>query len=98
MAVPALRQRYLEHVRQIAADSLDWQKLGPAVAAFRELIDSEVKADTRKLLSYDAFATATADRADEGGRGRAMSLRGFADQRRKYLLNYSPTVRPADSR
>ncbi|MFO0820571.1 MAG: CotH kinase family protein [Pirellulales bacterium] len=100
LAVPALRQRYLEHVRQIAADSLDWQKLGPAVAAFRELIDSEVKADTRKLLSYDAFATATAtaDTADEGGRGRAMSLRGFADQRRKYLLNYSPTARPADSR
>lgn len=100
LVVPALRQRYLDHVRTIADKSLDWKNLGPVVARYRELIAKEVQADTRKLDSTEAFLRLTADNATEPGRGREMSLRAFADARRKYLLAYqegaSPQSRPAD--
>jgi len=90
LAVPALRKRYLEHVRTIAERSLDWAALGPVVASYRQLIAAEVTADTRKLESTAEFERLTADAAPAGGpTGRgpgAMSLRAFADQRRAYLL------------
>jgi len=97
LAVPSLRARYLEHVRTIAAESLDWKNLGPVVAQYRSLIEKEVEADTKKLESFEAFQRTTADEpegdAARGGAGGrrpgSMSLRTFADQRRKYLLNYS---------
>ena len=43
LAVPALKARYLEYVRQIAEDSLDWNKLGPVVADYRALIQDGVE-------------------------------------------------------
>lgn len=92
LAVPRLRARYLEMVRTIARDWLDWQRLGPLVAQYRALIEAEVAADTRKLYSLEAFRSGTADTADGGavpGRDRRMSLRAFADQRRAYLLNHA---------
>jgi spore coat protein CotH len=49
LAVPSLRKKYLENVRTIAEKSLDWNKLGTVVAGYRDLLDEEVKADTRKL-------------------------------------------------
>ena len=85
LAVPALRQRYLEHVRTLASDWLDWQKLGPVVAQYRTLIEPEVAADTRKLSSTEAFLRATADEPAEGP-GRELPLRTFAEQRRTALL------------
>jgi hypothetical protein len=91
LAVPALKERYLRFVRAIAAEQLDWKKLGSVVADYRKLIEKEVQADTRKLYSLPAFKTAVADtaRADAGpGRRPEMSLRAFADQRRKYLLEH----------
>jgi spore coat protein CotH len=89
LAVPSLRARYLEQVRTIAEESLDWNKLGSVVAQYRKLIEAEVEADTRKLDSFDAFQRTTADEPDSrAGRGREIPLRTFADQRRKYLLNY----------
>ncbi|MFO0842950.1 MAG: CotH kinase family protein [Gemmataceae bacterium] len=96
LAVPALRQRYLKHVREIAEKQLDWEKLGPVVAGYRKLIEKEVAADTRKLYPVAAFESATADRAaDKGeGRGREPSLRAFAEKRREYLLKYEePSAR-----
>lgn len=91
LAVPELRQRYLEHVRTIARDWLDWHKLGPVVATFRAQIENEVAADTRKAESLAAFQRATADEVaptDPRRRRPEMSLRGFADGRRKYLLEH----------
>lgn len=100
LAVPTLRAEYLKKVRTIADEWLDWKKLGPVVAQHRKLIEKEVEADTRKLSSFEAFQQATADRAMEGSgpRGRGMSLRAFADQRRKYLLDYKEPgkERPAE--
>jgi hypothetical protein len=95
LAVPSLRKTYLEHVRQIANESLDWKNLGPVVAQHRTLIEKEVELDTRKLESFEAFKRATADTTEAGSRGREMSLRAFADQRRKYLLEYKE---PASAR
>lgn len=94
LAVPAWRAKYLQNVRTIAEKSLDWKNLGPVVASYRTLIETEVKSDTRKLDSFEEFTKATADTppAAEPGPRRgppgAMNLRSFADQRRKYLLSY----------
>src|SRR5690606_11412226 len=55
LAVPSLRKRYLENVRKIAEEDLDWKNLGPIVADFRELIGAEVAVDTRKLATTEQF-------------------------------------------
>ena len=68
LAVPALRKRYLEHVRTLAVQWLDWKNLGPIVARNKALIEKEVEADTRKLESYDEFRKVTADAAPAAGR------------------------------
>jgi hypothetical protein len=48
-----------------------------------------VKADTRKLDSFEAFQSAV-----EGVSGSGDSLKSFAEQRRAYLLNL-PSVKAA---
>jgi len=91
LAVPALKSRYLQLVRKIAEQDLDWKKLGPVVARHRALIEKEVELDTRKLDSLAAFRRAVGDEAapaEDAGPRRGMSLKAFAEQRRAYLLNY----------
>lgn len=95
LAVPALRERYLEYVKEIAEKCLDWGTLGPIVAANRALIEKDLEADTRKLSSIEAFRRSTNDAAPEPATGAAarrepMNLRAFADKRRAYLLAYVP--------
>lgn len=107
LAVPALKERYLQHCKTIAEKSLDWKTLGPVVAQYRDLIAKEVEADTRKLDSFEEFQKLTADKPEPtptGGPRRgpsAMNLRTFADQRRAYLMNYpakkQPTPNPSGS-
>ena len=87
LAVPALRARYLQNVRTIAEKSLDWKQLGPVVAQYRKLVEKEVEADAHKLYSFEAFRKQTADAAVT--EGRELSLRAFAEQRRKYLLEHA---------
>ncbi len=95
LAVPSLKKKYLQNIYTIANEQLNWKNLGPVVAAYRKQIEADVKADTRKLSSFEAFASATADSLPAGGaRGREMSLRQFADQRREYLINH-PEVKKA---
>jgi hypothetical protein len=93
LAVPSLKKRYLEHVRTIADESLDWKNLEPVVSAFTKLIGSEIEADTRKLSSYKDFEEAVSSTNPEG-RGR-MGLKQFADQRRAFLLNF-PAIKDLD--
>ena len=88
LAVPNLREKYLEHVRTIADKSLDWKNLGPVVAQYRKLLEKELEIDTRKLESLEAFKKSTADEVSGPVNAREMPLRAFADQRRKYLLDY----------
>ncbi len=91
VAVPALRARYLGYLKDIATKWLDWKRLGPIALKYQALIDADVRADTRKLESYDAFQTLVErDRVTQGARGpvTTISLKTFADQRRAFLLNY----------
>jgi spore coat protein CotH len=78
LAVPALRERYLSYVRDIAQKHLDWKTLGPRVEGYQALIAEDVKADTRKLYSFEAF-TAGLD-------GSEGSLKTFVEKRRAFLL------------
>jgi hypothetical protein len=97
--VPALRQRYLARVHELATRWLDWERLGPLVGAYRERIAAEVKVDTRKLDSFAAFAEGVDDHpaaaaADRTGPGHLPALRTFVEKRRAYLLGL-PAVRAA---
>ena len=78
LAVPALRTRYLGYVRDIAQKWLDWNRLGPLARQYQAVIREEVKLDTRKLYSTEAF--------EAGLEGSDDSLRSFVDARREYLL------------
>ncbi|MEZ6119692.1 MAG: CotH kinase family protein [Pirellulaceae bacterium] len=85
LAVPALKQRYLQCVKTIAQDSLDWSELQNSIAAYRSLIQEEVQQDVKKTTSTDAFINATrTDDSDES----PGSLKSFFEGRRKYLLSY----------
>lgn len=86
LAVPALRERYLTCIKEIAETWLDWNKLRPLVVQYEALIAEEVRLDTRKL-EKSIEGESEADGAPRGSR-RAMSLQNFAEQRRAYLLNY----------
>jgi hypothetical protein len=101
LAVPALKARYLDHVRTIAVDWLDWNKLKPVVDQYRSLIENEIEADTRKLTSFGAFQKSVGDAPQtkaEPPRGRSsLGLKAFAEERRMYLLNYSGIKNAAPS-
>ena len=90
LAVPQLKQRYLAHVKAIAEEWLDWQKLGPIVADYARRIEPELAADTRKLSSLAEFQRSVAAEEPEGGEGRRgrLTLKQFVDQRRKFLLEH----------
>lgn len=74
LAVPALRERYLGYVHDIADRWMDWERVGPIVERYQSLIADDVGADTRKLYPTDQFRSGT------------DALRGFLEQRRAYLL------------
>jgi len=76
LAVPALRARYMTYVKQIATKWLDWNTLGPLAQKYQALIAADVKMDTRKLDTFEAFQTGI------------ETLKAFAEKRRAYLLNY----------
>ena len=77
LAVPALRQRYLEYVRDLAKRWLDWEKLGPIATQYHNLIAEYVAADSRKLYSQQAFENSL-----------TAEIKKFADQRREFLLGH----------
>lgn len=74
LAVPALRAKYLEYVRQIATKWLDWNTLGPLADRYQSLIREHVRTDTHKLDSFEAF---------ESG---VDALKTFAATRRDVIL------------
>jgi hypothetical protein len=92
LAVPRLKAIYLDHVRTLAEQTLDWNKLKPVVAQYRALIEKEIEADTRKLNSLADFQAALAEtvptQENPTGRPSSVSLRAFAEKRRNYLLHY----------
>lgn len=87
LAVPNLRRKYLEHVKTIASESLDWKNLEPVVTGYVKLIGPELQQDTRKLSSFEEFEQTVSAKPSDEQRGR-MGLRQFADRRRAFLLNH----------
>ncbi len=83
LAVPALRERYVRYVRDIAQTWLDWKTIGPVVQQYRELIAADVARDTRKLFSTEEFDRGTTDAPSTG------TLRSFFEQRRAFLLSWA---------
>lgn len=84
LANPVLKTRYLQYVRAIAENQLDWKIMGPTVAMNRDLIKSDVYSDTRKLMSDSDFDAATNSNASP----TPGSLQEFAVERSKFLLNH----------
>lgn len=86
LAVPALKERYLGYVEDIATKWLDWNRLGPLVQQNRELIAEAVAQDNKKLSTTEEFLAGTADEASSNS--SVISIRDFADGRRAYLLEF----------
>jgi hypothetical protein len=78
LAVPALREKYLGYVRDIATRWLDWNAIYPMVKAAHDLIGPEVRLDTRKLYDVDGFESGVATSNN--------ALKAFIDSRREFLL------------
>jgi hypothetical protein len=91
LVVPEYRAKYLQYVRDIARDALDWAKLGPKVEAHRALIRAEVEADTRKIYSTAEFTTAVFGTGED--LPPATTLEGFIRERRAYLLAHPEVVK-----
>ena len=87
LAVPQYRARYLQLLRTIAEKSLNHKNLSPVIARYRELIAAEVKKDTRKTSSDDAFTNATAP-LKENEAPPSGNLNDFIEQRRSFLLKH----------
>jgi spore coat protein CotH len=78
LAVPSLRAKYLAYTKEIATRWLDWRTLEPRIKQYQSLIAADVKTDTRKLESFEAFGSGV------------DQLRQFAETRRALLLSYQP--------
>ncbi len=93
LAVPVLRQKYLTYIRDIAENWLVWEKLEPVVKQAQALIAEDVKTDTRKLGSTEAFLKGATEETTSQGFGPFggrphMSIKDFVEKRRAYILNY----------
>jgi hypothetical protein len=86
LAVPALRQRYLSYVRDIAEHWLDWRTVGPMIREWQALIEPDVSVDTRKIYSTDSFYDDIGDAARAEGPAPERTLRGFIERRRAFLM------------
>jgi len=88
LAVPVLRTRYLEYVREIAETWLAWSKLGPIAKQSHDLIAADVAKETHKATSYAHFVQELDQDTTQGARDgdAAPSLKSFIGERRKYLL------------
>ena len=84
LAVPALRQKYLGYVRDIATRWLDWNAISPMLTTNHNLIAAEVKTDTRKLYDYAGFQAGIAPTGNP--------LKSFLDNRRTFLLSAIPAA------
>jgi hypothetical protein len=103
LAVPALRERYLRNIAELASKSLNWERLGPRIAQHRELIEDELRQDTRMAVPIEAFEAATsselpppASASPTGEPGRApRSLRAFFERRAAFLLAHPEVTKAA---
>ncbi|NRA96178.1 MAG: CotH kinase family protein [Planctomycetes bacterium] len=94
-AVPKIRERYLAHVRTMAADWWDWSIIGPKVAAYQALIAAEVAADNKKLYPTSAFTSNVTQNYGSGFFSGISGLQPLVNGRRNYLLGHPDLNKPA---
>ncbi|MEQ1758816.1 MAG: CotH kinase family protein [Vicinamibacterales bacterium] len=82
LAVPVLRARYLGYVRDIAQKWLEWKTIEPMTRQYQAVIADEIRLDTKKLYSTEAFTAGIA--------GPGENLKEFMERRRAYLLEHTP--------
>ena len=78
LAVPELRQRYLAHLRTIVSEELNATIFNDLVDSYHDLIDAEVLADTKKLMTYPEF-TAGVTALKNNRTSRVNTLNGNAE-------------------
>ena len=93
LAVPELREQYLGHVRDVAENWLDWERLAPIVEGYRTLIRDVVAVDERMLYSPEEFELGVDGVGIGGGFGGpgappGMTLKALIEQRQAYLLEW----------
>ena len=74
----------MAHVRTIHQQWIDWKKVSPIIDDYRDLIGSEVKKDTRKLTSFQAYQDGIG-MGEESNREVSPGLKAFFKGRKSYL-------------
>jgi hypothetical protein len=96
LAVPSFRTKYLGYIKAISEKWLDWKRVGPLVEQYKTLISADVKADTRKLDSYEAFTSGIDGESLQSasrGPGAEMSIKKFVEGRKTYLTTNSVMIK-----
>lgn len=74
-AIPELRQRYLAHIRTMANDLFNPANYNATIDKYFNLIDSVVKVDPKKLMTYAQFTT------------EKETLKNWMNTRRNFINN-----------
>lgn len=86
LAAPGLRAKFAGFEREIAAKSLDWDRIGPLLKQYQQLMAADL---SRK--SGQAFTDPGQEGVqtlDMNGSGGAGAFKGAVQQRREFLLNH----------
>jgi hypothetical protein len=83
LAVPSIRQRYLAHMRTILAEGFDTANAYAELAIYKNLIDTIVMNDPKKIYTYSSFNT------------EYNVLRNFIQTRRNFLLSNAEVAQVA---
>ena len=84
MLDPAVKSRYVAHVRTIRDTWMDWDKVLPTITEYRNLIGAEIEKDTRKLTSTQAYNDGIG-MGKSSGRNVQPGLKAFFEERKLYL-------------
>ncbi len=90
---PAIRARYIAHVRTIRDQWLNWKTALPHLEKYRALIRDELRADSRKLTSFEAFENGIGEGLGQG-HASPPGLKAFFDGRSEYLANVPELKQP----
>jgi hypothetical protein len=89
LQVPEYKQKYLNTMRDVNQKWLVWERFGPVAARYQALIAEDIKRDTRKLYSTEAFDNALNVDTQQQFGGRmgpsGMSLKSFVEKRHAFL-------------
>jgi len=100
LAHPPWRARYLAHCRTILSRVFDWNVLEPLVNAYQDLIEAEMRVDTKKLYDFAHFrGNITSEvKVTMGGKFYFFpALKHTVQQRRQFLLQHEAINKPAPS-